>query len=543
MGIPSYFSHIINNHGNVLCRYLNILSNNIHFSRLYMDCNSILYDVYHKIPSTEPIEMIESILLEKTSIQIEQYINQVRPTDVVYIAFDGVAPIAKMEQQRNRRYKSWFESSVINIIENKQSVDPIKTSCMFTPGTTFMKKLSTYMRKKFEHSESRYRINKIIVATPDEPGEGEHKLFAHLRDYPCDPTENCALYGLDADLMMLSLFHLSYCQNIYIFRESPTFAKKLLEKTNNDTMQEDEPLFVNVSKLGNSIANDMRCSYPDTHRMYDYVFMCFLLGNDFLPHFPSLNIRTSGIQILLDTYRMVIGNKKECFLLSKSNPPKIQWKHVSIFIEELAKHEHSHICQEYSVRKKWDYKPVSLRPKKTTKERLDLFQNTPVLYRKEEHYINPYQSDWEMRYYGILFPEKTNAKDVILNYLEGLEWVYNYYLIGKVDWEWKYKYHYPPLLKDLAPHVPHLKTTFLKNKKTKPISSNAQLAYVLPPIYHHLLNASSVNQYKEYYSGYNINNDGVPILDFQWAFCRYFWECHVQLPHIPNDIVQKWNES
>ena len=40
--------------------------------------------------------------------KIENYVNILKPDDTVIIAFDGVAPVAKLEQQRTRRYKSQF---------------------------------------------------------------------------------------------------------------------------------------------------------------------------------------------------------------------------------------------------------------------------------------------------------------------------------------------------------------------------------------------------------------------------------------------------
>ena len=542
MGIPSFFSYIIKQHSGVL---LGLHNHPQTFARLYMDCNSILYDCYHSIPQTETLESIESILLQRTGDKIAKYILDIHPSQTVYIAFDGVAPIAKMEQQRTRRYKSWFETVLTNKIEQKSTpIDCTKTTSMFTPGTAFMDKLSLYMKTKFLGQESKYGVEQIIVATPDEPGEGEHKLYTHLRRYPTD--EPCAIYGLDADLLMLSLFHIPYCANMYIFREAPQFAQVI------DIKDQNEPIFIDVAKLGRSISQEMRCGDPDPHRMYDYVFLCFLLGNDFLPHFPSLNIRTSGINILLDTYRAVIGNKKGCFLVTKTT---IQWREFSRLVAELAKHEKDYICQEYAVRKRWDKVPPQLQPKKTPKMRLDLFQNTPVLYREKERFINPHEKGWEERYYQTLFAECDNAhiepdrkidyikQNVCVNYLEGLDWVFHYYLLGEVNWEWKYNYHYPPLLKDLAPIIPrHTATRFLADKETHPVSAHVQLAYVLPPIYHHLLPAHlSKEEYRQYYDGYTLNHDGLPILDFEWSFCRYFWESHIHLPRIPLEILKRWN--
>jgi 5'-3' exonuclease len=540
MGIPSYFSYLIHHHAGVLCKYINIIQRNIEFNRLYMDCNSILYDCYRQIPSDEPLESLKDKLLDLTARQIENYIHQINPSDYVYIAFDGVAPMAKMEQQRTRRYKSWFDTTIAQKIDPpKYEVDIKKTTCMFTPGTEFMNKLSLYMRNRFENKEQKFRLKKIIVATPDEPGEGEHKLYTHMRTEKCKPNDTCVVYGLDADLLMLSLFHLSYCPNLYVFREAPQFGP--FKKEANDP---EEPLFLDIAKLGRSIATEMRCKSTDIHRMVDYVFMCFFLGNDFLPHFPALNIRTGGINALMDAYRLKIGNRPEQFLVSRSM--KIQWKNLYIFVKEISNHEYHYICQEYATRRRWDQKPVDLQPKKTVKEKMDLFQNTPMLYRKEENYICPHESKWEERYYKMLFSTDTQIQDVCLNYLEGLEWVFQYYTKGIVDWNWKYKYHYPPLLKDLSPKIPINATSFLPKHITRPVHPQTQLAYVLPPIHHHLLEPDIAKklrtQYGQYYVGLP-NEDGIPQLDFVWAFCRYFWECHVHLPEIPETVIKDINCS
>ena len=75
-----------------------------------MDSNSIVYDSLRKISKDysnyKNDTEFEKELIKQVCLKIEEYILTVKPENCVYIAFDGVAPISKLEQQRNRRHKS-----------------------------------------------------------------------------------------------------------------------------------------------------------------------------------------------------------------------------------------------------------------------------------------------------------------------------------------------------------------------------------------------------------------------------------------------------
>jgi 5'-3' exoribonuclease 2 len=151
--------------------------------------------------------------------------------------------------------------------------------------------------------------------------------------------------------------------------------------------------------------------------------------------------------------------------------------------------------------------------------------------REIETYINPNEKGWESRYYRELFDIEINdmrRKEICINYLEGLEWTMKYYTSGCPDWEWTYKYDYPPLLCDLIKYVPYFDTTFITAKpNSKPVSPLVQLSYVLPRSSMYLLpdnvHRALLKSHPEWYG----NN-----YPLAWAFCKYIWEAHVKLPEI-----------
>ena len=531
MGIPSYFSYIIKNYTNIIRSLQSFQPGS--FDHLYMDCNSIIYDSYYNILKSDKVNVNDHIELENAIIQqviqkIEHYIRYLNPKQTVFIAFDGVAPFAKMEQQRTRRNKGHFISKIP--LFSKESTWELSS---ITPGTNFMNNLSQMINQHFKHSENNYNVKNIIISCSDQRGEGEHKLFSHLRENSFE-NDNVAVYGLDSDLIMLSVFHLKYCKNIYIFREAPEFLKNSIPVD----CQGEEPHFVDIQYLGQGILSHMGCTHSSTRRLYDYVFICFFLGNDFLPHFPAMNIRTHGIDVLLEIYNKYVGSYADAYFISENG--NIQWKYVSKFVNEIAKREHEYLVQEYFVRDKYERFRF---PENTDEEKKKAFENTPIVYRAEEKYICPSEQYWDKRYYQALFKTEKNAsfmKTLCNNYLEGLEWVCAYYSGDCPDWKWKYNYHYPPLFSDLCKYIPHFETKFIEQQLSsrckQSFSPYTQLAYVLPKQQLYLLPEKLQKFLLDHYSELYCDE-----YQFQWAFCRYFWESHPVLPKIELDMLEQWD--
>ena len=542
MGIPSYFSYIVKNHPKIIKKYFKDV---LIVDTLYLDCNSIIYDAYSKMtfdPKSNGLtETIGLTIIKQVIAKIEYYISIVEPQKTVIIAFDGVAPVAKLEQQRQRRYKSAYQNDISKQIfkraQKETNTGDAWNTAAITPGTIFMSELNSLVEEYFSKFTTNKNPLNILVSGSNEAGEGEHKLFDYIRKNPAKHSqETSVIYGLDADLIMLSINHLPISPKIYLFRETPHFIQSI-----DSSLEPEANYFLDIPELTNAIIGHMNgntvndsetmANNSNSNKVYDYIFICFFLGNDFLPHFPAINIRTGGTDKMLNAYRATIKPDENL-----TDGKTIHWQNVRKLISFLAKQEEQFILAEHKLRDRGENntRHFSKNGNKTTlqDDEFKKFELTPTTDRELEKYINPFKPLWQQRYYRGLLGIRSDTtgqitKDISINYLQGLEWTMKYYTTGCADWRWQYKYSYPPLLQDLIKHVPLFPTEFVADKPFNPVTEIVQLCYVLPKHSLNLLpkNLGQVLQknYKDWYKS---------DCEFVWAYCRYFWESHVQMNEI-----------
>mgnify|MGYP000288608358 FL=1 len=298
MGIPWYFYTVYkkyNTENDLTVDETTISKSDIDY--LFLDYNSMIHpcaqQVLQNLLYTDDVNYIEDEIINGC-IDYTRYILNVIKPKYLYIMIDGVAPRAKINQQRERRYKSHFFKLLDKKIECDNKGDgEIESkvhwnSNKITPGTNFMDKLTRKLQvfKVNIINDCSSFLDDVYISDSNIPGEGEHKMMKIISNIK-DDKKTC-IYGLDADLIMLSLISVR-SENIVLIRDN-TFNSKLLERDRVYT-------YVAIKKLKQYVCKDLRSNLDnhviisDENLIYDYIFLCFLLGNDFLENIPSLLIK------------------------------------------------------------------------------------------------------------------------------------------------------------------------------------------------------------------------------------------------------------
>ena len=502
MGIPSYYKKLIKTSRGLVTTYKHDVD------WLFMDFNCLIYHCISPYPGDDngddKKEEWEASLLTSIRTYCVQVYKQVAPKQGVFIAIDGVVPMAKMRQQRLRRFKSIW-------LAKQESVQKWDTNAI-TPGTEFMRRLRVMLEQMIREGLP------FFLSSSDEPGEGEHKILAEWRKGGY--KGNFAVYGLDADLIILSMLGQECCSlknEIWLFREVQnvpvSHTMRGVPREVQDT--KDAKDAKDACNLFEWFSINVLRSWVCTDRsILNYCCAMSILGNDFLPSSLGLKIRDNGHEYL-------------CTILSQMAAEGIS------LVDDT-----NELCMEGL---KWLFTALSIKESEqigaylVKKIEMGYGVNVPCghndwpLMQQEEHVLlrgRGLDPAWKSSYLSLL--KHDSIATVCEEYLRGIQWNWSYYTGKPVCFNWYYSFSLPPLwewLRDyigsLSNGLPTCEILYLAND-IRPVE---QLALVLP-----LESWSLIPPCPE---------KRLPILapqfypsafSFESVGKRFFWECEAMIP-------------
>jgi 5'-3' exoribonuclease 1 len=391
MGIPRLFRYIRQKCPECILNIKKDSQKKILIDHLYIDGNVVVHKACQKVFNYGN----NVSMMRKTKGTDEEAFTQVfkeiificsvvKPKKSIFFTIDGVAPLCKAAQQRQRRYLS------SNIEFN--------TSCI-SVGTVFMKKLLDHLNIEF-----RKKIDKdwsdltVFFSSYKVPGEGEHKMFQQckiLSDREKNEDSHCFV-SIDADLIMLSL--IPDLKNVFLLRENPF-------EWNNFSL-------INISKLKIVIENVMSID--------DFIFLGFFVGNDFLPKIKMFMFLEDGMQLLQLLYKEKIIKKGS-----------IDFENFYRFVDRLSKEEIPYLeSQSLMQSKDKKFRDTTL---------LNCIQNGKLDFNK-------YRTNYYKKM-GIETEEEIKKlcrefyRGVLFVYLY-------YFTNECPSWKWFFPYHFSPLMSD-----------------------------------------------------------------------------------------------
>ncbi|THG08341.1 hypothetical protein TEA_027839 [Camellia sinensis var. sinensis] len=346
MGVPSFYRWLVNKYPKIVVNAIEekeekietslVNPNGIEYDNLYLDMNGIIHPCFHPDDHPSPPKTFQEVF-NNICEYIDRLFSIVRPRKLLYMAIDGVAPRAKMNQQRTRRFRTAKDNEIAEAEENRlrkefemegkqvlpKQESEVSDSNIITPGTVFMHELSialqVYINQRLKDNVC-WKGIKVILSDANVPGEGEHKIMSFIRlqsacpDY--DPNTHHCLYGLDvliqeqqpaSELVLETSLRqadsgLPGSQGWFQQRHQSIGGKSSLIKKPYQ--------FLHIWILREYIELDLKISDPpqnikiDLERIIDdFIFMCIFTGNDFLPHMPTLSIHEGAIDLLMHVYK------------------------------------------------------------------------------------------------------------------------------------------------------------------------------------------------------------------------------------------------
>ncbi|XP_065560994.1 5'-3' exoribonuclease 1-like [Artemia franciscana] len=466
--------------------------------------NGIIHNCSHPNDEDVHFRITEEKIFSDIFHYLEVLFRMIRPSKLFFMAVDGVAPRAKMNQQRGRRFRSAKEA-ILREEEAKRKGEALPEEERFdsnciTPGTEFMVKLQEqlkYFVTKKISTDPLWQNCRVILSGHETPGEGEHKIMEYIRFTKSQPgydpnTRHC-LYGLDADLMMLGLS--SHEPYFSLLREEVRFGKK---EQNKKASSPEETTFhlLHLSLMRDYLDlefSPLKDSLPfeyDLERIIDdWILMGFLVGNDFIPNLPHFHIAKGTLPVLYKAYMSILPTLEGYI----NEDGKLNMKRFCKFMEKLESIDHDNFQDIYDDLKFLAGKRANAEEQvgERSEEFLDFLKKKEAENREflssedeesEKDPVDDFNAEFR-RHKTEYYEEKMDGdggdlylKDQAENYVRAIQWNLAYYYDGVSSWSWYFPHHYAPYVSDVKAFE-ELKLTF---ELGKPFLPYQQLLGVLP---------------------------------------------------------------
>ncbi|KAA6417737.1 MAG: 5 -3 exoribonuclease 1, partial [Trebouxia sp. A1-2] len=471
---------------------------------LYLDMNGIIHNCTHgNDPGTK---LTEEEMVVKIFTYLDKLFQVVKPQRLLFMAIDGVAPRAKMNQQRSRRFRSARDAEEARSEATRKgeviSPDSFDSNCI-TPGTPFMARLGAHLRyfvRKKVAEDPAWQRPHVIFSGHDVPGEGEHKIMEHIRHQKRSPNytpnQRHCLYGLDADLIMLAL--VTHEPHFCLLREVVSFSGGSRGRPSREVLEnpcQESFILFQIGLLREYLElefkNDVLPFAYNVERVIDdFVLFCMLIGNDFLPALPTLDIAEGALDKLFGIYKQLLpsmgGYLTHAGQLHRGRLEMVLHQLANLELETLEQRAQDaefmeqkkseraargsnawqpQACQqeldeadrfqveldamggadELEVLAKLEAEPASEGPTMMGRKAREL-----MLSGQGDQALIAFKSKYYSEKLGIHKHDAAGRRRVAACFIEGLHWVLEYYYRGVASWTWFFPYHFAPMISDMT---------------------------------------------------------------------------------------------
>ena len=574
MGVPGFFSWLLKNKKKLGAK--NLILNNLPYKVgwLMLDTNCLLHPCVANIlekykegqltidPNKDLRAQIEQCVWEKITQCIDDMITQTEP-EYIYIGIDGVAPMGKILQQRQRRYRFLFDKKIkLNAMDTIEELEEMiaKTSTKpngieepviplssieLTPGTDYMERINNRMIAYVEVLKK--RNIKCIYSSYHDEGEGEHKILQYIKTN-LEPTIPIVIYGLDADLLFLSL-GLGWEYDLYVMREKQVFANKEV-----DLDEVPEYNYVEVKQLHILISN-LEVSTND------FIVLCYLIGNDFLPGLLTTDVKKGGLDKIFRAW----NNLKEKLGIQteyenkpdENNDINIAKSYLVEFDNKTNKYQINlellrGVFSELLWTERYVWKNIN-RDKLLNQDGLEPEEREKLLNLKEEDkmeqlskfisgqtsstdFLEKIEFESAIEYYSYYLGiscidiDKLIIKKMVWDYIGGIEWCIGYYLDKCPSWTWGYNFMITPTIKDIINFFPQSNKQIKIKYSSRTLNPVEQLVLAIPPqTYKYVIESELVEKIK---SNKNIGYMLPEAFQIDINKEHIFWKCQVRIPMV-----------